>query len=105
MKLPRFIRRTLFVVVTLVTLTSVLIAWVIYQRDWIRQRHEFIFRYAKPVHVAIPERLPECPWSLRIFGEQSCFYLAVRKEHMAEAKRLFPEAYVKEDSEAPQDIE
>ena len=41
MKLPRFSLRTLFVLITLI---SIPLGWVAYQLNWIRQRHEFLAR-------------------------------------------------------------
>ena len=63
----RFSLRTLFVVVTVF---GVFFGWVVYQLNWIRERHDarvrWDFSYSEAGH---PNRTPP-PWSLRLFGEK-----------------------------------
>jgi len=94
MKPPQFSLRTLFV---LVALASIPMCWVAYQLNWIRQRHEFYENY-QCRHQFYDVPTPTVPWNLRIFGEKPRFGLKVRKDRMAEGKRLFPELYVTEDT-------
>ena len=86
----------------LVALASIPTAWVTYQLDWIRQRHEFVERYDcrhefRNIMYGPGVQKPECPWYLRLLGETSRLALTVRKDRIPEAKRLFPEALVTED--------
>jgi hypothetical protein len=90
MKRPQFRLRTLFVAITLI---GVIIGWVVYQLNWIRQRHIFYDRFNAP-HFFTGYTIEECPWSLRLFGEKPQFSLWVPQDRIDEAKRLFPEAYV-----------
>ena len=106
MKLPRFSLRNLFV---LVAIASLPMAWSAYQFNWIRQRHEFYDRYNVP-HLYSVDTVRECPWSLKLFGEQPQWSLDVPKERMDDAQWLFPEASVMEDTlshpiNAPRDQE
>ena len=57
----RFSLRTLFLLVTVVGLLA---GWVVYQLDWIRQRHETLQRAS---HLGGPTRAPGLLW---LFGEQ-----------------------------------
>src|SRR5689334_14501422 len=94
MKLPQFRLRTLFV---LVALFSVPMGWVAYQLNWIRQRHEFFDSY-QCRHQFYDGPTPTVLWNLRIFGEKPRHGLKVRKDRIAEGKRLFPELIVTEDT-------
>jgi hypothetical protein len=96
MKLPRFSLRTLFVLITLISLPM---AWVAYQLNWIHQRHEFIEQYQKKNISMNILNAPQsqCPWFLRLLGEQSHSFLMVKKGHEAEGQRIFPEAMVADD--------
>jgi hypothetical protein len=108
---PRFSLRTLF---ALVTLAGVLAAWVSYQLDWIRQRHEFVSQYQDNddskgnVFVFGGEQRPDefrfgggellifvthpPPWSLRIFGEkEELFWLWPPRSEVERCRDLFPE--------------
>jgi hypothetical protein len=95
MKRPQFRLWTLFVVVAL---ASVPMAWVAYQLNWIRQRHEFYSHYqiSHMFHDGMRLEPLKSPWSLRLFGESPRGDIDVLKEFMPEAKRLFPEASVHE---------
>ncbi|HZZ26918.1 MAG TPA: hypothetical protein VFE46_02830 [Pirellulales bacterium] len=98
MKRPRFSLRTLFVLIALISLPM---AWVAYQRNWIRQRHVFL---AGEDHLAFGykfngEDVAVIPMSLRIFGESPIYSINVKKDDFAEIKQLFPEAKVFDDWE------
>lgn len=73
-------------------------AWSAYQLNWIRQRHEFYDRYNVPHKYSVDIDDKKFPWSLRLFGEQPQWSLDVPKERMDDARRLFPEASVMEDT-------
>jgi hypothetical protein len=92
----RFSLRTLFVLVTIACTGA---GWVAYQLNWIRERHDFVERYQcrHTFHnIEIPD--PKIPFSLRLLGEKPVLGLTVRKDRMERAKRLFPEAFVNEDT-------
>ena len=95
MKLPRYSLRTLFV---LVTLAAIICAWVAYQLNCIRQRHQFLAEKQtdRVDLIAYPYGCvpPDCPWALRILGEKRCKAIIVAHEDEAEAHSLFPEADV-----------
>ena len=92
MKPPRFKLRTLLF---LIALLSVPMAWTACQVNWIRQRHAFLESKVRETYVPISGlKTRKLPWSLRLFGEHRQDTLAVRKEDMAEAVRLFPEAAI-----------
>jgi len=77
-----------------VTLAAFPMAWVGYQLNWIRQRHQYIQRsdvWVLPVDPN-PFDMPEAPWSLRLSGEQAFVCLAVPEADVERAKALFPEA-------------
>ena len=64
MKLPRFSLRTLFVLITLI---SIPIGWVAYQLNWIRQRHKFARKHTGGILTmfaveAVRARLVEAVW-------------------------------------------
>jgi|SRR4249920_2964050 len=97
MKRPQFSLRTLFFFVALASLPT---AWIAYQLSWIRQRHVFYDRYNVP-HLYSVFSTNECPWSLRLFGEKPQYSLIVSDDRVAEAKRLFPEAFVSPEGQFP----
>ena len=85
---PRFSLRTLLIGLALL---SIPMAWVAYQLNWIRQRHEFL---ANP-NVAGFNRgswvVADTPWQLKLFGEyDATACLSVPLELADEARRLFP---------------
>ena len=82
---------TLFV---LVTICGVAAGWVAYQLNWIRQRHEFLTRPIKPIPFDGLIDLAECPWSLKLFGEEARNTIFTKQSTEQEAKRLFPAGYV-----------
>ena len=96
MKLPRFSLRTLFVLITLI---SIPLGWVAYQLNWIRQRRAFVEEfqsYNGLPFIRVDPRYPppECPWSISLFGESPRDDIRVPKQYADEARRLFPEALV-----------
>jgi hypothetical protein len=97
--------RTLFV---FCTLAGVVCAWVAYQLNWIRQRHEFIARYGDlPTAWRSDFRVPGVPWQLQLFGERPTGGTVLAPESQAvRARELFPEAAVDSysDSQGTLDI-
>jgi hypothetical protein len=80
-----------------IALLSIPMGWVAYQLNWIHQRNEFYARYKMNYTHQLPRlRAVRAPWPLRLFGESGRDYIAVPKEFMPEAKRLFPEAGINE---------
>jgi hypothetical protein len=77
----------------MVAIISLPIAWITYQLNWIRERHQFFWRYQ---YNGLPMRegSGKTPWPLRLFGETPQRYLLVEPEQMEKAKELFPEASV-----------
>jgi hypothetical protein len=96
--IPRFSLRTLFVVVTLV---SVPMAWVAYHLNWIRQRQEFLEQdgVRKYPHVKVTRSFP---WGLRLLGEEPQFLLGAGPDQIDRAKELFPESIL--NLVYPQDV-
>ena len=86
----RFSLRTLFVLVTIIG------AWLGYQLNWIRQRHEFLAARYRTIPAAWRSDLkpPEPPWQLRLLGEHRVNCLAVPKSQGPRARDLFPEAVI-----------
>jgi hypothetical protein len=82
----RFSLRTMFVLMTII---CVGVAWVGYQLNWIRERHDFLDRHPQ---VYGSPRVTKCPWPLNLFGEKSYQPLVVPTSALEEAKRLFPES-------------
>src|SRR5690242_16087160 len=89
---PRFSLRALFVTMTLL---GCLIGWVVYQLNWIRQRHEaaanalvsvnlranremVIFRGGGSIYRGLGPASYKAPWQLRLFGEQGHPVILVR---------------------------
>jgi hypothetical protein len=73
----------------LMTLAGTICAWVAYQLNWIRQRHEFM-----ETHSAIfyDEPANAAPWQLALFGEKSREMMAVGD--IDRARQLFPETKI-----------
>ena len=89
---PRFGLRTLFVLITLISLP---IGWIAYQLNWIRQRHEFLHRTLDAeIDYSGPVLYPKCPWPLNLFGEQAHDIVFTPQRTADEARRLFPEAQI-----------
>ena len=110
----RFTLRTLFVGTALI---CGLLAWVVYQLNWIRQRHDFIAgeqrsHERRGVAVVITYKYPgkqpvRAPSSLWVFGEQGVADVCVLADEIdtvratdndmrrvRRARRLFPDAEV-----------
>ena len=97
---PRFSLRTLFVLITLI---SIPLAWVAYNLNWIRQRREFarqhefnseeLARHYSLNHWAL--QFPEPPWPLRLFSDPSytSVYIKYDGSDVKRFKELFPELY------------
>jgi hypothetical protein len=93
--------RTLFVVIAVAAAAC---GWIVYCRDWIRQRHQFFNDLPGPPWVGVSQ--PDergiigsgSPWSLRLFGEngvQSFSFPRQTDNRIIErARRLFPEATI-----------
>jgi hypothetical protein len=86
---PRYSLRALFV---FCTLAGIACAWVAYQLNWIRQRHEFIRTHELPFYYKGPFTEPQAPWQLRLFGERGEMGMTVPESQMTRAHELFPEA-------------
>ena len=109
---------TLFVVVTVV---AVVAAWMTYQLNWIRQRHELILRpnVEAPVWATQPPSWPAAPGMLGLLGEKGRHQIDIvvdlpiaaegkipidrqrsadEQALLEHAKALFPEAEVTEVS-------
>jgi hypothetical protein len=95
--------RSLNIGLALVIILIAVIAWVSYQLNWIRQRHEYLTKWN---HLGIEAEYwsPPGPWQLQLFGEQTRDSILAVKSHEAEARALFPEARISvyRDSDAPQ---
>jgi len=109
----RFSLRTLFVVVTVVACGTY---WIVYQRNWIRERHAVLecgvvrfFPRCTPLSTENPYDL--APWSLRIFGESPAaaeeFYLpdTATDDEVQRIQSLFPETHVCRIGEMVIDLE
>jgi hypothetical protein len=80
----------------LVTIFGVAVGWVVYQLNWIHQRHELLQKrldrrarqfYAFGVHHQ------ELPWSLRLFGEQPDHgVFQIPESLLPHASSMIPEA-------------
>lgn len=101
----RFSLRGLFVVVTLFALLS---AWMVYQLNWIRQRHQALDwlnssegSWCAPSLVGARTQV-SAPWGLRLLGEQGIVGVGMDVKQFAgpvpytpmQLQRLFPEARV-----------
>ena len=92
MRLPRYGLRTVFVLITLISLP---IGWVAYQLNWKQQRYEFLVHRTGGKITAQSGMATKAPWSLRIFGEAPAIYLLkVSDADVQRARELFPEAII-----------
>jgi hypothetical protein len=112
MRRPQFSLRFLFVAITLI---GVVTSWVVYQLNWIRERHrwrEWLNAHAVGGSIGFQvEPKPPLPWSLALFGEQPldrCFVSPIDDEHpedkvptfdvfrrcVERATELFPECQI-----------
>src|SRR5262245_40832368 len=88
---PRFSLRMLLLAIALL---SIPMAWVAYQLNWIRQRHEFREQKTHYVSRIEPDNT-EAPWSLQIFGEGGEESIWIENESdRAQAAKLFPESQI-----------
>ncbi len=95
---PRFTLRTLFVLITAI---SVPIAWVAYHLNWKYKRDDFAIRH----HCGLLTMYSPAntPWGIRILGAHQADYLTgVPDERIDEAKSLFPESII---NPTPKDFE
>ena len=94
----RFSLRMMFVTVTFL---CVLLGWVVYQLNWIRQRREYRSEQIKKGNQSGTITMTvDAPISLRIFGEDGQKWLGVFADEettaaeMERASVLFPEATI-----------
>jgi hypothetical protein len=88
----RFSLRTLFVVTTII---GVCAGWVLYQLNWIRQRHDFTARYSWIGWAWRPDvEPPDAPLSLRLFGETRMTAIRTPESLAEHAHELFPESVI-----------
>jgi hypothetical protein len=84
-----FSLRTLFALVTLVAV------WLGWNLKWIRQRREFVsdeqFAYAYSLH---PVTAPSLLWVFAEVGREFVIMNSPSDFELAEARRLFPEAFI-----------
>src|ERR1044071_3849521 len=90
-------------------LIAIICAWVTYQLNWIRQRHEERTSIKEGIseemiyevdYTTPPE--PGLPWSLRVFGETPTYNIIIatgarrndKTERLQELHSLFPEAKI-----------
>ena len=87
MKLPRFRQRTLLIAVAVV---SLLLAWVAYQLNWIRHRHQFISQYAtgNPYGKSGVSADRVAPPFLFLFGERGYAAVYVPESQIGRAQEL-----------------
>jgi hypothetical protein len=90
MKRPRLRIRTILSMVAVVC--AVPLGWVLYQFNWIRQRHEFLRE--GNVLYGLDMYPSGQPWQLAIFGEESPGTLRVPNSQIHRARELFPESTV-----------
>jgi hypothetical protein len=87
-----FSLRTLFV---LVTLAALVVGWVAWSLNWIRQRREFVHRFELDTGILTVDPVPSAPGLLWLFGEKGVQHILLPHEsEYAEAQRLFPEAQI-----------
>lgn len=110
--MPRFCPRLRFSLRTLFVLITLLSIWPAYQLNWIRQRRqarEWLTEHGQYWPAAFQLHLPPsnapphpAPPSLRMFGEKGVYFFAFipkqgdtynEEAKIAELKRIFPEAY------------
>jgi hypothetical protein len=88
----QFSLRTMFVGMTL---ACVVLAWVGYSLNWIRQRqqargsHPFMYW-----HEWVDPNIPLAPDGLWLFGEKSVFQIESNEDDTEVIRKLFPEAEV-----------
>jgi hypothetical protein len=90
----QFSLRTMFVVVTLV---SILLGWVMYSLDWIRQRNEWLDRssiWSLGPTDRLTRRNVTAPCGLWLFGEEGVSVIHCMSYQQERGQQLFPEAYV-----------
>ncbi len=78
-----------------VAIAAMLTAWVLYQLDWIKQRHEFLQTEPRGFYALSgwPQRRTAAPWSIRVFGEKSLeSTIIVEHEQLKRGQSLFPES-------------
>jgi len=97
----RYRLRTLFVLVTLISLP---VAWVTHQLSWIRERQDYLTKFyemssKRPIEgsAELPQYGPlvalrSPPWPLGWFGEAGYAWMGDPKLLDSRARELFPEA-------------
>ena len=76
-----------------------MLAWLVPQLRWIRERPRALHEFAVP-NVVERRFNNYAPWSIRLLGEKGCHLIAWERtgtgddERAAELKRLFPEAQI-----------
>ena len=88
--LPRYSLRTLFVLITLISLP---LAWFAYNLNWKRERD----RFAETYHCGLLMMYSpaKTPWPLKLLGAiQADYLLNVPKDRIEEAHALFPESII-----------
>jgi hypothetical protein len=78
-----------------ITLIGVAMGWVVYQLDWIRQRHQFLAKYGGQRHDPQFDHMqiyPRAPWPLGFFGEHGYGFIGEPESQTVRAHELFPEA-------------
>lgn len=97
MKLPRFSLRTLFVLITLISLP---LGWSAYQLNWIRQRQEFAQQHFSDRlwHPGWTRPLAEPPWPLKVFGDPgyTLFDFRLQQSDAKRTRELFPELFAEQ---------
>lgn len=90
--------RAMFVVVTVF---GMLLGWIGYQLDWIRQRQAYLWETANAGKVQFTDRQPNL--GLWLFGEEGVDWLVIGpfadNPDPAYAKSLFPEAEIIDPSD------
>jgi len=91
MKPFQFSLRTLFIVVTLI---SVPLGWTMCQLKWLHDRHAFMATKMRAIDWVDTSRRIPVPWQLAIFGEKPVTDATweVDTSDLTEAEHLFPEA-------------
>ena len=101
----RFSLRTLFMVVTVV---AVVVGWICYHLNWIRDRHAMLAELPNYAFATSPPH--HFPFGLKLLGERAIFYIQITVtepngvashqedvyslEQAQRIERLFPEADV-----------
>ena len=89
----RFSLRTFFVLLTLVACSA---WWLKVQLGWIRDRHDMLQQNIHWFAEDYPEKRPQAPWSLRLFGEPGVVAIGVPYAEHGHVQELFPEAEVRQ---------